>query len=75
MDNFLKPRGEYRNLLSYQLALKISVITEIFVRRFIGKGSRTVDQMQQASRSCKQNIVEGSGASMTSPDNALTVIY
>lgn len=71
MDLFLKHRGNYRNLLAYKLAMKISFITEIFVRRFIRKGSRTIDQMQQASRSCKQNIAEGSGASATSMETEI----
>lgn len=71
MSQFLQHNGDYRNLLAYKLAQKISIITEIFVERFIRKGSRTVDQMQQASRSCKQNIVEGSAAAATSKETEI----
>ncbi len=71
MSQFIQHNGDYRNLLTYKLAQRISVVTEIFVSRFIAKGSRTVDQMQQASRSCKQNIVEGSAASATSKETEI----
>lgn len=64
-------KGDVRNLLVYQLALKISMITEIFVQRFLARGSRTIDQMQQAARSCKQNIVEGSQAASTSKETEI----
>ena len=66
MNKFLQSTGDYHTLLCYKLAAKISLITEIFVERFISPGSRTIDQMQQAARSCKQNIVESSAASVTS---------
>lgn len=71
MSDFLKGRGDVRKLLVYKLANYVSVLTEIFVAKFIVRGSRTVDQMQQAARSCKQNIVEGSGASMTSKETEI----
>lgn len=71
MTEFIHHNGDYRNLLSFRLAQKISVITEIFVKRFIRKGSRTIDQMQQAARSCKQNIVEGSSAAPTSKESEI----
>lgn len=71
MTEFIHHNGDYRNLLSFRLAQKISVITEIFVKRFIRKGSRTIDQMQQAARSCKQNIVEGSAAAPTSKETEI----
>lgn len=31
----------------------------MFINRALPHGSRTIDQMRQAARSCKQNIVEG----------------
>ena len=41
--------------------------TVVFCRRFLpARGDRTVDQMTQAARSCKQNIAEGSAAAATS---------
>lgn len=43
-------------------------ITYCFCRRFLAKGDRTIDQMIQAARSGKQNIVEGSKAAVTSKE-------
>lgn len=71
MGNFIKHNGDVRNLRVYKMAECISVITEIFVMRFLTPKSRTVDQMQQAARSCKQNIVEGSQAATTSKETEI----
>jgi four helix bundle suffix protein len=43
-------------------------ITYRFCQRFLSKNDRTVDQMVQAARSGKQNIVEGSKAATTSKE-------
>lgn len=56
-DGFLKKQGDVRNLLAYKVANMISVLTEHFVDKYVSRKSRTVDQMLQAARSCKQNIV------------------
>jgi four helix bundle suffix protein len=45
--------------------------TQYFCKRFIDKKSRTHDQMVQAARSGKQNILEGSQASGTSKETEL----
>lgn len=46
--------------------------TVLFCRRFLpARGDRTVDQMTQAARSCKQNIAEGSAASGTSRETEI----
>ncbi len=45
--------------------------TVAFCGRFIDRRSRTTDQMVQATRSGKQNIVEGSQASGTSKKTEL----
>ncbi len=50
----------YKNLLVYRLATIIFDLTLEFCERFIQKTSRTFDQIVQAVRSGKQNIVEGS---------------
>lgn len=50
----------YRDLKSYQQAVIIYDFTADFCDRYIDKKSRTHDQMIQAARSSKQNIVEGS---------------
>lgn len=49
----------YKYLSSYILATVIQDLTIIFVKRWISPRSRTKDQMEQASRSGKQNIAEG----------------
>ncbi len=65
-DSFIPPHGGYRNLLSYQKAEIVYDATVRFRARFLSKRDRTYDQMVQAARSGKQNIVEGSQVSGTS---------
>ncbi|MBI4973059.1 four helix bundle protein [Candidatus Roizmanbacteria bacterium] len=50
----------YEKLIVYWIATSIYDLTVIFCDRYIDKRSRTHDQMVQAARSGKQNIVEGS---------------
>jgi four helix bundle suffix protein len=64
----LPPRGDYQTLISYQKSEVVYQITYRFCERFLKKGDRTVDQMVQAARSDKQNIVEGSKAATTSKE-------
>lgn len=66
------PHGGYRKLVVYRKADVIYEGTVAFCRRFLpARGDRTVDQMVQAARSCKQNIAEGSAASGTSKETEL----
>lgn len=65
---FIPPHGHYQELLSYQKAEVVYDLTFRFCGRFLKKGDRTIDQMVQAARSGKQNIVEGSKASGTSKE-------
>jgi four helix bundle suffix protein len=65
---FIPPHGGYKKLLSYQKAEIIFDATVYFCNRFIRPGDRTRDQMVQAARSGKQNIIEGSMASGTSKE-------
>lgn len=53
-------KSGYRNLIVYQQAVVIFDLNCQFCDRFVNKRSRTHDQMIQAGRSGKQNIVEGS---------------
>lgn len=73
-DGFIPPHGHYKSLLSYQKAEVIYDITFHFCRRFLRKPDRTIDQMIQAARSGKQNIVEGSAASGTSSEMEIKLI-
>lgn len=49
----------YEKLVVYWLSATIYDLTAVFCDRYIDKRSRTHDQMVQAARSGKQNIVEG----------------
>lgn len=71
MSEILGQNGNYKKLLVYRISVIISVATEYFVAKFITAKSRTVDQMQQAARSCKQNIVEGNEAAKTSSETEI----
>lgn len=75
MENtFLKQRGGYRNLIAYQKAECIYDVTFYFANKHLTKGNRTIDQMIQAARSGKQNIVEGCSASTTSRETEIKLI-
>lgn len=73
-DGFIPPHGGYPGLLAYQKALIVFQGTVRFCERFLQKRDRTVDQMVQAARSGKQNIVEGSKISATSKETELKLI-
>ncbi len=62
------PHGNYQELLSYQKAEVVYDLTFRFCEKHLKKRDRTIDQMVQAARSGKQNIVEGSKASGTSKE-------
>ncbi|HLX63754.1 MAG TPA: four helix bundle suffix domain-containing protein [Planctomycetota bacterium] len=70
-EGFLPGRGNYRGLICYQKAEIIYDMTFHFCQRFLSKGDRTIDQMVQAARSGKQNIAEGSKASVTSTETEI----
>ena len=70
----LLAHGGYRGLKSYQTAEIIYDATVVLCDRFVPKTSRTHDQMVQAARSGKQNIVEGSQASGTSKKTELKLV-
>ncbi len=67
-DGFIPPHGGYQDLLSYRKAEIVYDATVYFCHRFLEKRDRTCDQMIQAARSGKQNIVEASSASGTSKE-------
>lgn len=68
---FIPPHGGYGDLLSYQKALIVYDATVYFCNRFFSKFDRTREQMIQAARSGKQNILEGSEASGTSKETEI----
>ena len=70
-NGFIPPHGGYKNLLSYKKAEIVYDATVYFCDRFVDRRSRTHDQMVQAARSGKQNIIEGSMASATSKETEI----
>lgn len=71
MNGFLISKGDYRSLIVFKKAECIYDITFYFTNKYLKKGDRTVDQMIQAARSGKQNIIEGSSASATSRETEI----
>lgn len=69
--NFLPAGGNYQDLLSYKKSEIVYDFTFRFCERHLKRGDRTIDQMVQAARSGKQNIAEGSKASVTSTEMEL----
>lgn len=59
MNQFLKLAGDYTDWNVYRKSVIICDVTEMFITRAFTPPNRTIDQMRQAARSCKQNIVEG----------------
>ena len=71
----LKPQTNWENLFFYQKTVVLYQMTVVFCRRFLPKfGDRTVDQMVQAARSGKQNIVEGFADGVTSTEKYIKPI-
>ena len=66
--------GSYRTFLAYRKAEVIYDMTYYFCRKYLKCGDRTIDQMVQAARSGKQNIIEGKEAAITSYETLLKLI-
>jgi four helix bundle suffix protein len=73
-QNFIPPHGGYEELFSFQKARVVYDATVCFCERFLDKRNRTVDQMVQAARSGKQNILEGCQASGTSKEAEIKLV-
>ena len=66
---------QYQDLYFYQKSEVLYALTYHFAKRFLpSKGDRTVDQMVQAARSGKQNIIEGLADGMTSTEMQLKLL-
>ena len=71
----LKRQTNWRELWFYKKAVVLYQLTYVFTRRFLpAYGDRTVDQMVQAARSGKQNIVEGTADGVTSTEMELKLL-
>lgn len=71
----LKKQTNWEKLYFYQKTVVLYQMTYVFCRRFLPRyGDRTVDQMIQAARSGKQNIVEGFADGVTSTEMELKLL-
>lgn len=66
--------GSYRRLKVYRKAEIIYDLTFYFCGKYLRKGDRTIDQMVQAARSGKQNIIEGNEVANTSTETFLKLL-
>ena len=73
-QRFIPKHGAYEELLSYRKAVIVYDGTVCFCTRFMDRRDRTVDQMVQAARSGKQNIIEGCMASATSKKGEIKLV-
>ena len=73
-EKLIRPSGNYRKLLSYQKTEVIYEMTFYFCHKYLQRGDRTIDQMVQAARSGKQNIIEGCAASATSAKTEIKLV-
>lgn len=67
----IPPRGDYQTLHSFHKAEVVYDITFRFAHKHLSKGDRTIDQMIQAARSGKKNLLEGSKAALTSKETEI----
>ena len=79
MDNndttLLAPSGDYHQLICYQKTVIVYDLTYWFCERYMERSKdRTVDQMVQAARSGKQNIVEGITDGAASKESELKLL-
>lgn len=72
--SFLRRQANWESLYFYQKANTLYMLTFRFTERFLCKGDRTIDQMVQAARSGKQNIVEGSADGVTSMEMEIKLL-
>ena len=71
----LRSQVKWEDLYFYKKMVVIDQLTYVFCQRFLPKyGDRTVDQMVQAARSGKQNIVEGFADGVTSTEMELKLL-
>lgn len=71
----LRKQTKWQDLFFYRKADVLYQMTLVFCKRFLpAYGDRTVDQMTQAARSGKQNIVEGCADGVTSTEMQLRML-
>ena len=71
---FLETGGDYRDLIFYKKTKILYDMTYWFKERYLSRGDRTQDQMEQAARSGTQNIAEGRTDGLTSTEMELRLV-
>lgn len=71
---FVQSVPNYKDLLFFRKSVALYDVTFAFCERYMTKGDRTIDQMIQAARSGKQNIIEGSEAAPTSSETEIKLL-
>ena len=74
MNRFSSHIGPHKTLKGYRKAEVIYDLTYYFCKKYLHCGDRTIDQMVQAVRSGKQNIIEGMAAGATSAETMLKLL-
>lgn len=74
MNTLHSNTGSYRSLKAYRKAEVVYDLTYYFCEKYLKRGDRTIDQMVQAARSGKQNIVEGNAVAATSIETFLKLL-
>lgn len=73
-NQFIRQDIDYEKLKAYQKAECVYDITYYFAHKYLEKGDRTIDQMIQAARSGKQNIIEGPVDGITSREMEIKLL-
>ena len=74
MPSILNNNINYTNLIFYKKTVILYDLTFFFKEHFLVLGDRTQDQMEQAARSGKQNIVEGLTDGVTSTEMSIKLL-
>ncbi len=72
--HFLRKQENWKDLFFYRKSEVLYQLTFRFTQRFLQRGDRTIDQMVQAARSGKQNIIEGFTAGVTSTKTEIKLL-
>ena len=72
--SFLRKQTKWEDLYFYQKSVTLYQLSFIFAHRYYTNSDRTRDQLIQAARSGKQNIVEGSADGVTSMEMEIKLL-
>ena len=72
--HFLRKQDNWKDLYFYRKSEVLYLLAFRFTKRFLKTGDRTIDQMVQAARSGKQNIIEGFSAGVASTETEVKLL-